>query len=218
MKLIGLTGGIGAGKSTVSARLRDRGAVVVDADAITKELQQPGTEVFAAMVARWGDRILAADGTLDRQAVAGIVFNDPEELQALNAIVHPAVGVEIFRRIEEQTATDNVVVLDIPLLVEGGRYKVGGVLVVDTPVEVAVRRLVELRGMDEADARARIANQVSREERVAKADMVVDNGGTQSDLDEQMDDVWAWIRSRPDWASPESLSSGGRPPDVTPGS
>jgi dephospho-CoA kinase len=207
VKLMGLTGGIGAGKSTVSSRLRARGAVVVDADAITKELQQPGTDVFAAMVARFGDRILAADGTLDRQAVADIVFNDPEELKALNAIVHPAVGVEIFKRIEEQTASDNVVVLDIPLLVEGGRYKVGGVLVVDTPIDVAVQRLVELRGMDEADARARIANQVSREDRVAKADYVIDNGGTQADLDARMDDLWAWIQSLPDWSAPE--------PDVT---
>ena len=200
---MGLTGGIGAGKSTVSARLRDRGAVIVDADVITKDLQKPGTEVFAAMVARFGDRILAADGTLDRQAVADIVFNDPEELKALNAIVHPAVGVEIFRRIEEQTGTDSVVVLDIPLLVEGGRYKVGGVLVVDTPVEVAVHRLVELRGMAEADARARIANQVSREDRVAKADMVVDNGGSEADLDEQIERVWAWVTGLPDWAPPE---------------
>jgi dephospho-CoA kinase len=203
VKLVGLTGGIGAGKSTVSGRLRDRGAVIVDADAITKELQRPGTDVFNAMVARFGDRILGPDGTLDRQAVADIVFNDPEELKALNAIVHPAVGVEIFRRIEEQTATDNVVILDIPLLVEGGRYKVGGVLVVDTPVDVAVQRLVELRGMDEADARARIANQVSREDRVAKADMVIDNGGSEADLDAQVETVWAWIQSLPDWAPPE---------------
>ena len=203
MKLIGLTGGIGAGKSTVSSRLRERGAVVVDADAITKELQQPGTEVFAAMVARFGDRILTADGTLDRQAVADIVFSEPDELKALNAIVHPAVGVEIFRRIEEQTGTDQVVVLDIPLLVEGGRYAVGGVLVVDTPVDVAVQRLVEHRGMDEADARARISNQVSRDERVAKADFVVDNGRAPADLDAQIDAAWAWIESLPDWAPPE---------------
>jgi dephospho-CoA kinase len=199
VKLMGLTGGIGAGKSTVSARLRERGAVIVDADAITRELQQPGTDVFAAMVARFGDGILAVDGTLDRQRLADIVFNDAEELKALNAIVHPAVGVEIFRRIEERTSTDDVVVLNIPLLVEGGRYRVGGVLVVDTPIDVAVRRLVEHRGFDEADARARIANQVSREERVAKADFVVDNGGTESDLDPQIDRAWAWIQSLPDF-------------------
>jgi dephospho-CoA kinase len=216
VKLVGLTGGIGAGKSSVSSRLRERGAVIVDADAITKELQQPGTDVFAAMVARFGDRILAADGALDRQAVADIVFRDPEELKALNAIVHPAVGVEIFRRIEEQTSTDNVVVLDIPLLVEGGRYRAGGVLVVDTPVDVAVRRLVEQRGMDEADARARIANQVSREKRLEKADFVVDNGGTPAHLDAEVDRAWAWIQSLPDWAPPEPEPEPQPQPPVTP--
>jgi dephospho-CoA kinase len=201
VKLIGLTGGIGAGKSTVSARLRARGAVVIDADAITKELQQPGTDVFAAMLARFGDRMLAGDGTLDRQALAGIVFNDAEELKALNAIVHPAVGVEIFRRMEEQTTTDNVVVLDIPLLVEGGRYKVAGVLVVDCPIDEAVRRLVTYRAMPEADARARIANQVSREDRLAKADFVVDNSGSESDLDPEIDRAWTWIQGLPDWSA-----------------
>ena len=203
MKLVGLTGGIGAGKSSVSSRLRDRGAVVVDADAITREVQQPGSDVFVAMVARFGDGILAADGTLDRQRLADIVFNDPEELKALNGIVHPAVGVEIFRQMEAQTGTDNVVVLDIPLLVEGGRYKVGGVLVVDTPVDVAVQRLVEQRGFQESDARARVANQVSREDRLAKADFVVDNRGSPAELDEQADKAWAWIQSLPDWTAPE---------------
>jgi dephospho-CoA kinase len=147
--------------------------------------------------------MLAADGTLDRQALAEIVFNDAEELKALNAIVHPAVGVEIFKRMEEQTSTDNVVVLDIPLLVEGGRYAVAGVLVVDTPVEEAVRRLVTFRAMPEDDARARIANQVTREKRLEKADFVVDNGGTETDLDEQIDKAWAWIESLPDWTPPE---------------
>jgi len=200
MKLVGLTGGIGAGKSTVSARLRERGAVIVDADAITRELQEPGTEVFAAMVARFGDGILAPDGTLDRQAVAAVVFNDPDELVALNSIVHPAVGKEIFRRIQERIGTDDVVVLDVPLLGKNGLYQVAGVLVVDTPIETAVQRLVELRGMDEADARARIANQISREERVAGADMVIDNSGAPGDLDAQIDAAWDWIESLPDWA------------------
>jgi dephospho-CoA kinase len=202
VKLIGLTGGIGSGKSTVSAGLVARGAVLVDADAITRELQQPGTDVFAAIVEEFGDAVVAPDGTLDRPALAGIVFNDPDRLKTLNGIVHPAVGVEIFRRIAENTATDNVVVLDIPLLVEGGRYAVGGVLVVDTPVEEAVRRLVAHRGFDEADARARIANQVSREERLAKADFVVDNSGAPEDLAPQLDRAWEWIRSLPDWVPP----------------
>jgi dephospho-CoA kinase len=203
VRLIGLTGGIGSGKSTVSALLADRGAVVIDADAVTKELQQPGTLVFEAMVERFGDRIVAADGTLDRQAVADIVFNDVAELTALNSIVHPAVGKEIFRRIQERIETDDVVVLDVPLLGKNGLYQVDGVLVVDTPIDVAVERLVEHRGMDEADARARIANQISRAERVAGADMVVDNGGSEADLDDQLPKVWAWIESLPDWTPPE---------------
>lgn len=203
MKLLGLTGGIGAGKSTVSTLLRERGAVVVDADAITKELQQPGTEVFAAMVAAFGDGILAGDGTLDRQALAAIVFNDAEALTKLNSIVHPAVGVEIFRRIQEQTETDRVVVLDIPLLRKDGVYAVQGVIVVDTPVETAVARLVESRGMDETDARARIANQITREERREMADFVIDNAGSPADLAPQLDALWEWVESLPDWKAPE---------------
>ena len=203
MKVVGLTGGIGAGKSTVSAALREKGAVVVDADAITKELQQPGQPVFLAMVERFGDGIVAPDGTLDRPAVAEIVFNDPAALADLNAMVHPAVGVEIARRLEEAKGTDQVVVLDIPLLVEGGRHTTAGVLVVDCPVETAVERLVGQRGMDEADARARIGRQATREERLAKADFVIDNGGTEAELDDRMDDLWAWIESLPDWTAPE---------------
>lgn len=198
MKVVGLTGGIGAGKSTVSAALRERGAVIVDADAITKELQQPGRPVFAAMVERFGGGIVAADGTLDRQAVADIVFGDPTALADLNALVHPAVGVEIARRLEEASGTDAVVVLDIPLLVEGGRYAAAGVIVVDCPVETAVRRLVAHRGMAEADARARIARQATREERLAKADFVIDNGGPPEALVPQVEAAWAWIAGLPE--------------------
>jgi dephospho-CoA kinase len=200
VKLIGLTGGIGAGKSTVSERLQARGAVIVDADKITKELQQPGTPVFTAMVERLGPGIVAADGTLDRPAIASIVFNDAEALTALNAIVHPAVGIEIFRRIEEEKGTDHVVVLDIPLLQRGGLYNVAGVIVVDTPIDVAVKRLVTHRGFSEADARARIANQLTREKRLEQADLVIENGGTPADLEPQIERTWTWITSLPDWA------------------
>jgi len=205
VKLIGLTGGIGAGKSTVSSALRERGAVIVDADAITKELQQPGTEVFAEMVAQLGDGILAADGTLDRQGLADIVFNDKEKLQQLQAIVWPAVAKETFARIQANAETDNVVVLDIPLLLEKGRYGMAGILVVDTPVDVAVQRLVEHRGMAEDDARARIANQPSREARRELADFVVDNSGSPDDLAPQIEAAMAWIATLPDWA-PEPIS------------
>lgn len=198
MKVVGLTGGIGAGKSTVSAALREKGAVVVDADAITKQLQQPGQPVFQAMVERFGEGIVAPDGTLDRQAVADIVFTDPAALADLNAMVHPAVGLEIARRLEEAKGTDQVVVLDIPLLVEGGRHTTAGVLVVDCPVETAVERLVGQRGMDEADARARIGRQATREERLAKADFVIDNGGPPEALPAQVDAAWEWIAGLPE--------------------
>jgi dephospho-CoA kinase len=199
VKVVGLTGGIGSGKSTVSALLRERGAVVVDADALVKELQEPGMPVFDAMVERFGSGIVAADGRLDRQAVADIVFHDPAQLAALNAIVHPAVGVAVLERIAANEGTDNVVIADIPLLAEGNSaIKMSGVLVVDTPEEVQVARLVELRGFPEADARARISRQATREDRLAKADKVVDNGGTPEQLAAQLDDVWAWIEGLPD--------------------
>ena len=194
MRCIGLTGGIGSGKSTVSALLAARGAVIIDADAITRELQQPGTEVFAAMVERFGPGIVAPDGTLDRQAVADIVFNDKDALADLNDIVHPAVGAETTRRILEQAETDNLVVLDIPLLVESaGKRDVAGIVVVDVDPEIAVRRLVEQRGMREEDARARMARQATREERRAKADVVIDNSGTREDLEAEIDRLWPQI-------------------------
>jgi dephospho-CoA kinase len=189
--LIGLTGGIGSGKSTVSALLAERGAVVIDADAITRELQQPGTDVFVAMVEQLGPGIVAADGTLDRQAVADIVFADAEALTALTTIVHPAVGVEIGRRLEAEQGTDHVVVLDVPLLVESGRDDLAALVVVDVDPEVAVDRLVRCRGMREDDARARMANQVSRVDRLARADHVIDNSGSIEDLSERVAGLWS---------------------------
>jgi len=188
--LIGLTGGIGSGKSSVSALLAAKGAVIIDADAITRDLQQPGTEVLAAMVERFGTGILGADGTLDRPAVADIVFNDPDALRDLGAIVHPAVGAEIARRLEAEVDTDHLVVLDVPLLVESGRDDMAALVVVDVDPELAVQRLVEQRGMREADARARMARQASREDRLAKADLVIDNSGTPADLAARVDEVW----------------------------
>ena len=178
----------------MSALLAAKGAVVVDADAIVREVQQPGSPVFAAMVERFGPGIVAADGTLDRAAVADLVFGDAEALADLNAIVHPAVGAEIARRMEALAATDEVVVLDVPLLVESrNAYPVAGLLVVDVDPDVAVRRLVEHRGMREDDVRARMARQAGRDERLARADRVVDNSGTLGDLSAQVDAAWAWI-------------------------
>jgi dephospho-CoA kinase len=198
MKLVGLTGGIGAGKSSVSARLAARGAVIVDADAIVREVQAAGTPVFEAIVERFGPGVVGPDGELDRPALAAIVFGDPEALQELNGLVHPAVGVEVLRRVDEQRGTDRVVVLDVPLLVESGRYQAAGVIVVDLDHDLAVERLVRDRGMTEDEARARMARQVSREERLAKADFVIDNAGTPEALDEAVDRAWAWISTLPD--------------------
>ncbi len=198
MKLVGLTGGIGAGKSTVSAALAARGAVVVDADAIVRELQARGTPVFDAIVERFGPGVVGPDGELDRPALAAVVFGDPDALRDLNGLVHPSVGAEVLRRVDEQRGTDRVVVLDVPLLVESGRYSVAGVIVVDTPPEVAVERLVRDRGMTEDEARARMARQASREERLARADLVLDNSGPPEALDEAVDRAWAWIATLPD--------------------
>jgi dephospho-CoA kinase len=194
MLLIGLTGGIGSGKSTVSSLLTARGAVVVDADAITRELQSPGTPVLAAIVERFGDGVLAPDGTLDRQALADVVFVDDEALRDLNAIVHPAVGQEIGRRLAELADTDEIVVLDVPLLVESGRDDMVALVVVDVDPDLAADRLVEHRGMKIEDVRARQARQATREERRARADVVIDNGGDLAALEAQVDAAWDRIR------------------------
>lgn len=195
--MVGLTGGIGSGKSTVDALLEEKGAVILDADSMVKALQEPGMPVFEAMVERFGPGIVAADGTLDRAAVAEVVFADEAALKDLNDIVHPAVGEEITRRLVELAETDEVVILDIPLLVEGKSPRgYAGVLVVDTDPELAVRRLVEHRGFTEEDARARMANQASREDRLARADVVIRNDGSLGDLRAEVDRAWRWIEAK----------------------
>ena len=193
MLLVGLTGGIGAGKSTVSAMLAERGAAIVDADRIARDLQSPGSPVLAAMADRFGADIVNDDGTLDRGAVAAIVFNDEQALKDLNGIVHPAMQAEIQRQIDEHRDTDRVVVLDFPLLGENPRKGLAATIVVDIPVEVAVQRLVEQRGMAEDDARARINSQVSREERLETATHVLDNSGDRDALARQVDELWAQL-------------------------
>jgi len=195
--VVGLTGGIGSGKSSVSSRLTARGAVVIDADAITRELQEPGQPVLVAMVERFGDGILDGDGRLDRQAVADVVFNDSEALTDLNKLVHPAVGAEIARRLVAETETDHVVILDVPLLVESGRSDLAATVVVDVDPEVALERLVEQRGMRADDARARMARQASRAERLARADFVIDNSGSLADLDAQVEALWPKLQALP---------------------
>jgi dephospho-CoA kinase len=195
--LVGLTGGIGSGKSTVSALLAERGAVVVDADAITRQVQQPGSPVLDELAERFGREVIAPDGSLDRPALAALAFGDPEALKDLNAIVHPAVRNEMNRLIAEQAATDRIVVLDIPLLAENPRPGLQATLVVDVPVETQVELLVRYRGFDEDDARARIGRQATREQRAAIADVIIDNSGDVFALIEQVDRAWKWLQTLP---------------------
>ena len=194
MLVVGLTGGIGSGKSTVSRLLSERGAVIVDADVAARKVVEPGGPAYQAVVDRFGPGILAPGGAIDRPALAAIVFTDPGARADLEAITHPAVGVLINEQLAAEAQTDHVVVLDVPLLVESGRTDMAGIIVVDCPPEIAIRRLVEHRGMDEADARRRVAAQVSRDERLAHADLVIDNGGSLEALERQVDAAWAWIQ------------------------
>jgi dephospho-CoA kinase len=187
---VGLTGGIGSGKSAVSARLDERGALVIDADKIAREVVEPGTPGLAAVVAEFGEEVLLPSGGLDRERVGKIVFADPDRLAALNAIVHPLVG-ERMQELMDAAPEDAIVVYDVPLLAENGlagMYDV--VVVVDAPEETQLDRLTSRRGMTEEDARARMANQATREQRRAVATHVIDNSGTLDDLKSQVDALW----------------------------
>jgi dephospho-CoA kinase len=197
MILVGLTGGIGSGKSTVSSMLAARGAEIIDADDITREVQQPGSAVVEAIAARFGENVIDAERGLIRAKLADVVFADSAALRDLNAIVHPVVGAEIDRRVAMLAATDKVVVLDIPLLTENPRRGLQGKVVVDLPSEVQVERLVRYRGFNVDDARARIARQASREDRLRNADYVIDNSGSVDDLARQIIGLWDWLRSLP---------------------
>lgn len=197
MILVGLTGGIGAGKSAVSAQLASHGAVVIDADVIVRQLQQPGQPVLRSIIERFGAGVLQESGHLDRAALADMVFNDAVALADLNAIVHPAVGREMLRRIDEERDKDSVVVLDVPLLVENPRTGLCGVLVVDLDPELAVRRLVAGRGFSPVAARARVSRQASRSARRLAADWIIDNSGSRLDLARQVAQAWRWMCSLP---------------------
>lgn len=196
MILVGLTGGIGSGKSTVSNLLRDRGALIIDGDVIARQLQRSGTPVFQAILGRF-DGVVGTDGELDRARLAHIVFPDPDALADLNAIVHPAIGVEILHQIEQLRSTDQVVILDFPLLAEAPRKGLSGVVVVDIDPQVAIDRVVRDRGMQRQDVEARVARQVSRQTRVAIADRVIDNSGSLEDLKREVALVWDWIVGLP---------------------
>jgi len=195
MILIGLTGGIGSGKSEVARLLTARGAEVIDADLIVRELQQPGAEVYEKMVELFGPEVVGADRALDRAAIAKKVFTDESLLKTLNQLIHPIVRRVMNERVESFRSTDKVVVLDIPLLVENPREGLDGVLVVDLDGELAVKRLVEQRNMNADDARARIAKQATREQRLAIANHVIDNSGDRDELSQKVDLAWSWIKS-----------------------
>ncbi|MHB9850405.1 dephospho-CoA kinase [Streptomyces krungchingensis] len=190
MLKVGLTGGIGAGKSEVSRLLVEHGAVLIDADRIAREVVAPGTAGLAAVVDAFGRNVLAPDGSLDRPRLGAIVFADPEKLAVLNAIVHPLVGAR-SRELEDAAPDDAVVVHDVPLLAENGLASLYDlVIVVDAAPETQLDRLVRLRGMTEQDARARMAAQATREKRREVADVVIDNDVALDELERRVRDVW----------------------------
>lgn len=190
MVKVGLTGGIGSGKSEVSRLFAEYGAVIVDADRIAREVVEPGTPGLAAVVAEFGAAVLTPDGHLDRPKLGALVFSDTERLAALNAIVHPLVG-ERSAELERAAGEDAVVVHDVPLLAENGLAPLyDHVIVVDAAPDTRLDRLVRLRGMDESEARARMEAQASRAERLAVADTVIDNDGPLEDLEPQVRRIW----------------------------
>lgn len=193
MPLIALTGGIASGKSTIARRLAERGAVVVDADALVRDVQAPGSPVTRRIGAEFGDAVIAADGSLDRAALSSIVFADPAALSRLNAIVHPAVRAESQRRFDTAFRADAgaVVVYDVPLLVEARVDDPWDLVVVaHAPADMRRDRLQRLRGMDGVEAARRIAAQASDDERLAIADVVVDTSGALDDTLAQVDELW----------------------------
>jgi dephospho-CoA kinase len=211
MLLVGLTGGIGSGKSTVAELLGAKGAAVVDADGISRQIMEPGGAAFERVVDRFGSEIVNADGRIDRPALAALVFGDREALADLNRLTHPVIGRVMSERVQELSATNGIVVLDIPLLniATKDRFSFGAIVVVDTPEEVAVQRLVDQRAFTESDARARVAAQISREERRALADVLIDNSGDRAALELEVDRAWAWLAQRLESGSGVSAQPGG---------
>lgn len=198
MLAVGLTGGMGSGKSSVADLLVARGAVLIDADRIAREIVTPDGVAFAPLVERFGQDILTPAGLLDRAALAAIVFNDPEALGALNAITHPAISAVMTERRAREEGTDHVVVFDVPLLVPAHRdlLDLAVVVVVDCPVELALARLVDQRGFTKADAEARIAAQPDRHERRQGADFVIDNSSDRTHLEVEVERVWPQLVAR----------------------
>ena len=197
-----ITGGIGSGKSTVSAALETRGAKLVDADEVVRELQRPNGEIFTNLVQEFGEIIINEDGQLNRQKLADIAFSDPGDLEKLNKIVHPAVGKEMAKRRNAFIRQGYIVLVDIPLLVtsEGTLARkeyqdFTGKIVIDCDEKIAVSRLVKFRAFREDDAWARIDKQASRKQRLEFADFVIDNNGDNDSLEVQIDSCWSWMTS-----------------------
>lgn len=198
MYLVGLTGGIGSGKSTVAAAFALRGAALVDADSIAREVVEPGGPAYGPLVERFGPGILDADGRINRPALAAVAFGDPAALTDLNAITHPVIGQVMAERTLDAGERAALVILDIPLLniATKERMAFNAVVVVDTPEDVAVERLCRFRGFSADDARARIGAQITREERRSLADLVLDNSGDRAALEAEVERAWAWLTER----------------------
>ena len=191
MPLIALTGGIASGKSTIARRLADHGAVIVDADGVVRDLQQPGQTVFDEIVRAFGSDIVAGDGSLDRAALGAVVFADEAKRAQLEAIVHPAVKSESQRRFRA-AGPEAVVVYDVPLLAEArGTGEWDAVVVAHAPAEMRIQRMIDERDMTREDATARVASQASDDERLAVADVVIDTSGTMADTLRQADELWS---------------------------
>ncbi len=197
MYAVGLSGGIGSGKSTVADLLVENGAVLIDADQVARDIVEPGRPVLAALVERFGATILDADGCLDRLALAQATFGDSEALAALNALTHPAIGLEMIGLRAKQENEDVIVVFAVPLLREEHRAMLhfDTVVVVDCPIDLALERLVGHRGMDRQDAERRIAAQMSREDRKSLADRVIDNSGDLAALERETALLWQWLNA-----------------------
>jgi dephospho-CoA kinase len=197
MLSVGLGGGIGTGKSAVAALLERHGALIIDADVAARRVVEPGGSAYGDLVARFGTDVLHDDGTLDRPALAAIIFADPTARGDLNAITHPRIAEWMLAERDRLAGPDSIVVFALPLLVAAHRqtYSLDLVVMVDAPVEVALERLVHQRGMDATDARARIEAQMSRTERAALADYVLENDGSEEALAARVDDLWLWLCS-----------------------
>jgi dephospho-CoA kinase len=192
---VGLTGGIGSGKSAVADLLVERGAVLIDADQVARDVVAPGGPAYQPLIDRFGPGIVASDCTIDRPALAAVAFADDAARADLNAITHPAIGVAMIEALDALAGTDRIVVLAIPLLTAMHRetMKLDRVVVVDCPMDIALERLLSQRGMDRADAEARIRAQISREERVKGVDYVLDNSGDRAALELEVVRLWEWL-------------------------